>query len=50
LFGKPVSGDAIRATFGIETAPEVSTVADSDALVGPERRDRKRRAAGKRIR
>ena len=50
LFGKPVSGDAIRATFGIASTPEIPSVALSDAVVSPERRDRKRRAVGKRVR
>ena len=48
LFGKPVSGDAIRASFGIESAPP--RVAPDEAIVSPERRDRKRRAVGKRRR
>ena len=50
LFGKPVSGDAIRATFGIASTPEIPSVALSDAVVSPERRDRKSRAVGKRVR
>ena len=40
LFGKPVSGDAIRATFGIASTPEIPSVAPSEAVVSPERRDR----------
>jgi diguanylate cyclase (GGDEF)-like protein len=44
LFGRPVSGDTIRATFGIETAPEIQAATERPVVT--ERRDRRRRAAG----
>jgi EAL domain-containing protein (putative c-di-GMP-specific phosphodiesterase class I) len=49
LFGRAVSGDTIRATFGVGAAPPIQT--EREEVVGTERRDRYRRAArGKRQR
>jgi diguanylate cyclase (GGDEF)-like protein len=50
LFGKAVSGDIVRANFGIESTP-ATTPTEQPALAETERRDRRRRAgAGKRAR
>jgi len=46
LFGKAVSGDIVRANFGIDTTPEVPTPAERPQVAQTERRDRHRRAAG----
>jgi diguanylate cyclase (GGDEF)-like protein len=46
LFGKAVSGETVRATFGIEDGSAIQVVPESTALTATERRDRKRRAAG----
>jgi diguanylate cyclase (GGDEF)-like protein len=45
LFGKAVSGDAVRASLGIETAPSMPAAPDNCQPIGAERRDRRRRAA-----
>jgi diguanylate cyclase (GGDEF)-like protein len=44
LFGKAVSGETIRETFGIDAAPPVRPVTDPPLVT--ERRDRRRRAVG----
>jgi diguanylate cyclase (GGDEF)-like protein len=51
LFGKAVSGETIRATFGVGDAPPIQAATEREEVVGAERRDRYRRAArGKRHR
>jgi len=45
LFGKAVSGDAIRATLGLDSKTAPSSVETPQVAAG-ERRDRKRRATG----
>ena len=51
LFGKAVSGETIRATFGIQHASELQAAAERREVIENERRDRQRRAAaGKRHR
>jgi diguanylate cyclase (GGDEF)-like protein len=51
LFGKAVSGETIRATFGIKDASELQAAAERREVIENERRDRQRRAAaGKRHR
>lgn len=51
LFGKAVSGDVVRANFGIATAPDQQTPAEHPEVAETERRDRRRRATGgKRVR
>ena len=47
LFGKAVSGDVVRATFGLEGAPEVGPASEEPASASNERRDQYRRAAGR---
>jgi diguanylate cyclase (GGDEF)-like protein len=46
LFGKAVSGDAVRANLGIARTPESPAPAERPEVVKTERRDRRRRAAG----
>jgi EAL domain-containing protein (putative c-di-GMP-specific phosphodiesterase class I) len=45
LFGKAVSGETIRATFGIQDASELQAAAERREVIENERRDRQRRAA-----
>ena len=44
LFGKAISGEAVRASFGIQTTSEKRHF-KSAGVIGAERRDRRRRAA-----
>jgi diguanylate cyclase (GGDEF)-like protein len=46
LFGKAVSGETVRATFGIQDASAIQVAAEDRVVAATERRDRKRRAAG----
>jgi predicted signal transduction protein with EAL and GGDEF domain len=46
LFGKAVSGDVVRANFGIASEPDVPAPAERPQVAETERRDRHRRAAG----
>jgi diguanylate cyclase (GGDEF)-like protein len=49
LFGKAISGGAVRASFGMQTKSEVHHPRTRSGMIGAERRDRRRRAAsGKR--
>jgi EAL domain-containing protein (putative c-di-GMP-specific phosphodiesterase class I) len=45
LFGKAISGDAVRASFGIQAKSEIQHKPHSSEAIGAERRDRRRRAA-----
>ena len=46
LFGKAVSGEAVRATFGIQDGSATHAVTERGVGTGTERRDQRRRAAG----
>ena len=47
LFGKAVSGDTVRATFGIEGARDIRPAPEEPAQSSNERRDHQRRATGR---
>jgi diguanylate cyclase (GGDEF)-like protein len=46
LFGKAVSGEMVRARFGMDSQSEVDAPAERPGVLSTERRDRRRRAAG----